>query len=116
MFIRCRGDRRRYTTQQRPARVTASCPSNRDPMHILDFKRILTTFADSDADLDIAKGTMLAQVRDEVIVAKLYQQEGELIVEEDDQRLPARKWLVNRIARLPLLADRILSYVPETQG
>jgi len=85
-------------------------------MQITDFKRILTTFADSETDIDIAKGTMLVQVRDEVIVAKLYQQDGELIVEEEDQRLPARRWLVNRIARLPLLADRILSYVPETDG
>lgn len=81
-----------------------------------DFKRVLTAFADTEADLDVSKGGLLVQVRDELIEAKLYQQGGQLIVDEHDQRLPAVHWLVNRIARIPLLADRILSYVPEVPG
>jgi hypothetical protein len=78
-----------------------------------DFKRVLTAFADTEADLDVSKGALLVQVRDELIEAKLYQHGGQLIVEEHEQRLPAVHWLVNRIARVPLLADRILAYVPD---
>jgi hypothetical protein len=63
-----------------------------------DFKRVLTAFADNEADLDISKGTLLVEVRDELIEAKLYQQGGQLVVDEEGQRLPAYNWLVNRIA------------------
>jgi hypothetical protein len=81
-----------------------------------DFKRIITAFADSPTDLDLSKGTLLVQVRDELIEAKLFQHGGQLIVEESEQRLPASTWVVNRIARVPLLADRVLSYVNDVQG
>jgi hypothetical protein len=81
-----------------------------------DFKRIITAFADSPADLDVSKGTLIVQVRDELIEAKLFQQGGQLIVDESEQRLPAWNWLVNRIARIPLLADRILSFVSDVPG
>lgn len=85
-------------------------------MLLEDFRRVLTAFADNEADVDINQGTMLVQVRDEIIEARLYQHSGQLIVEEDGQRLTAFNWITNRIARIPLLADRILSYVPETPG
>jgi hypothetical protein len=85
-------------------------------MLLPDFKRILTAFADNEADLDISKGVLIVQVRDELIEAKLLQQGGELIIDEQGQRLTAVNWLVNRVARVSLLADRILSYVPEAPG
>ncbi len=81
-----------------------------------DFRRVLTAFADNEADLDITKGALLLEIRDELIEANLYQQGGQLILDEQGQRLPAFNWLVNRIARVPLLADRILAYVSETEG
>lgn len=81
-----------------------------------DFRRIVTAFADHEADLDLSKGVLLTQIRDELIEAKLSQQGGQLIVDEQGQRLPASTWIITRIARVPLLADRILSYVPETEG
>ena len=34
-----------------------------------------------------------------------------MIVEEHGERMPAVSWIVNRVARIPLLADRIRSYV-----
>ena len=79
-----------------------------------DFRRVLTAFADSEGDLDISKGRLLVEIRDELVEANLYQQGGQLILDEQGERLPALNWLVNRIARVPLLADRILAYVPET--
>ena len=81
-----------------------------------EFSRVLTAFADNEANLDISKGTLLVEIRDELIQANLYQQGGQLILEEQGQRLPAFNCLVNRIARMPLLADRILAHVSETAG
>ncbi len=81
-------------------------------MDIIDFKRILTAFADEPSDVDIRAGKVVAQVRDEVIDAAIAYSIGEdrqLRIVENDQEYAARTWLVNRIARLPQLADRIIS-------
>lgn len=77
------------------------------------FKRILTTLADSPADFDLQKGTLMVQVRDELIAANVVLRHGEIIVTENDDSMPASRWLIQRIARLPLLADRILSHIPD---
>ncbi len=76
-----------------------------------DFKRIVTAFADNPADIDSRKGRLLVQVRDEIIDAGLSLEDGVLMVEEHDERLSARSWIVKRLARLPLLAERICSHV-----
>jgi hypothetical protein len=81
-------------------------------MNIGDFRRILTAFADDAADLDLVRGQLLVQIRDEVIEASVSQRDGTIWIDEDGDPVTAFRWLVNRIARLPLLADRILSYVP----
>lgn len=85
----------------------------------MDFKRFLRvvrSFADDVTDMDVEHGTLVVQVRDELIEAHLAVREGELLVEEADQTVPARLWLANRLARIPLLADRILAYVPPTDN
>src|SRR4051812_41565713 len=76
------------------------------------FKRILTTFADSPADVDLSRGKVLVQVREEMIEAEVLLRHGTLHVRESGDEVSAAHWLVRRIARLPLLADRILTYVP----
>ncbi len=78
-----------------------------------DFKRIVTSFADSRSDIDFSRGTLLVQVRDELIEAKVSMRGGDLIVEEHGSKSPAATWILNRLARLPLLADRILAYTPK---
>lgn len=82
-------------------------------MDDITFKRILTTFADNPADVNLAKGELLVQVRDELISVKVSRRESALIVTDGGVDYPAHRWLVERIARLPLLADRILSYVED---
>ena len=77
------------------------------------FKRVLTTFADSPTSVDFAKGKLLCEVRDEMIEADISSREGELYVREGEVTLPANKWLFQRIARLPILADRIITAFPE---
>lgn len=80
-------------------------------MQFEEFNRIVTCFADSVDDVDASRGDLLVQIRDETITAKLHERPDGLIVEEDGERQRAARWIVNRIARLPLLADRICSYV-----
>lgn len=76
------------------------------------FRNALTTFADSPADIDLGRGTLTVQIRDDLIEAKVYKREGSLFVQENEVEMPATQWLVQRVARLPLLAGRILSYLP----
>ena len=80
-------------------------------MQFDDFRRIVTCFADHVDDVDTSRGELLVQIRDETISARLHQRPEGLIVEEDEQRLRAESWIVNRVARVPLLAERICSYV-----
>ena len=83
-------------------------------MDLVTFKRILTAFADKPADVDVGRGTLLLQLRDEVVEAKLFYREGGVWVEEEGIRpVSAFQWIVERVARVPLLADRILSYVED---
>ncbi len=82
-------------------------------MHADEFRRTLGAFADSPADLDLSRGRLLVQVRDELIEARLFQREGDLWVDEGDAPRRATSWLISRVARLPLLAERILTYVPD---
>jgi len=86
-------------------------------MDINDFRRILTTFADEPSDVDIRAGKVVAQVRDEVIEAGITYSSGEeqqLRIVENEQEYAARTWLINRVARLPQLADRIINSASPT--
>ena len=80
-------------------------------MQFETFKRIVTCFADHRDDVYMSHGELVVQIRDETISAKLHQRVDGLIVEEDDQRSRAESWIVNRVARISLLANRICSYV-----
>lgn len=80
-------------------------------MNIETFSRVLRSFADSAADIDLARGRLCVQVRDAVIEAQLLERAGDLTVEENGERLPAGRWLINRVAKLPTLADRIIEHV-----
>lgn len=88
-------------------------------MDIIDFKRILTAFADEPSDVDIRQGSVTAQIRDEVIEAKVLFSETEdrhLRVVENGEDYSARLWIINRVARLPQLADRIITSAAQTLG
>lgn len=81
-------------------------------MNIADFKRILTSFADKPTDLEFEKGTLLTEIRGELIQAKILNKEGVLFVQENGIEDTASNWIRNRIACLPQLADRIIDYIP----
>jgi len=83
-------------------------------MDVHTFKRVLTTFADAPANVDLSKGKLLCEVRDEVIEADLSAPGGEVVVTEAGVSTPANKWLFQRVARLSILADRIGTAFTET--
>jgi hypothetical protein len=78
----------------------------------IEFKRIVTAFADTPAAIDLTKGELILQVQDTVIGAQVHLKEGLLYVDEGDGDIVGEQWIVRRLARLPLLADRILNYIP----
>jgi hypothetical protein len=80
-------------------------------MLLEDFRRIVTAFADNPSDVDISKGTLLLQLRGEVVEARVYHRLGELVVEDSGVEYTPGQWIVQRVAQLHTLADRILSNV-----
>lgn len=82
-------------------------------MDFSSFKRVLTAFADTPADIDAGKGTLVIQIRDELITANIISRIGAVYVIENEEEYSAEQWIVTRIAKLPTLADRILSFIPD---
>lgn len=81
-------------------------------MDINDFRRVLTSFAEEPSNVDIRAGRAIIQIRDELIdvgISLSADEAKRLLVKENGQVFPARTWILNRIARLPQLADRILA-------
>jgi len=82
-------------------------------MDISDFRRILAAFADAPTNIDLSKGRLVVQLReDELIEAAVSSRGGMLYVTQDGEEATAEIWIVKYIARLHFLADRLLSYLP----
>lgn len=82
-------------------------------MNIDDFKRILRAFADQPTNLVIDGGRLLVEIRDELIEADLSNRDGTVWVQEENAvGCSAYNWIIQRLARIDQLADRILSYTP----
>jgi hypothetical protein len=72
------------------------------------FHRIAKTFAEDGYEINRDQVSFIA--RDELISIRLQLRDGQLFVVENDASTPAAKWLAIRLARLNLLADRIIQY------
>lgn len=81
-----------------------------------ELKRILGAFVNDPSELDIRQGRIVAQVQDDLIDVKLLidADSGELKVEDAGTTYTPRAWILRRVARLDQLAERMLSYIPET--
>lgn len=83
-------------------------------MELDEFRNILTAFADKPANIDIEGRNLLVEIRDELIEGRVSRRaDGGLWVEEDGVTQRAEDWVFKRIARLPILANRILTYIRE---
>src|SRR5688500_5313124 len=79
-----------------------------------ELKRILIAFADDPRDVDVKQGKAVAQIQDELIDVELKNDidTGEMIVIDNERRYPPLRWIMQRVARMPQLSDRILAQVP----
>ncbi|HSI51036.1 MAG TPA: hypothetical protein VLA61_22460 [Ideonella sp.] len=81
-----------------------------------ELKRILGAFVNDPSELDVRQGRIVAQIQDELVDVRLVTNadSGELMIEDSDSTYTPRSWLLRRVAKLDLLADRILMHVPDT--
>lgn len=84
-------------------------------MQIGDFKSIVTTFADPGTELIFERSRFVIQVNGDLIEATIFQRMGDIFVDEGTGQLAASSWILARLARLPMLASRLMSSVPETE-
>lgn len=87
-------------------------------MEINQFRKVLQAFAENPSDVDIRLGGATFQIRDDIfdVTLKLSSDDNEaLIVSEYGQDFAARIWLLNRVAKLPQLAERLIAVCGKTQ-
>jgi hypothetical protein len=82
-------------------------------MDLATLKDVLAAFADDRADLIVDRSHLLVQIQGEVISATITIREGTLYVTEDGQTQSASRWVADRVAQLPLVAERIASIFRE---
>lgn len=76
-----------------------------------NFHKILSSFSENKDDLKIDKGHLSMLYRDELIEASLSTEDDDLWITENESKIKARHWLLTRIARMPILADKILNNI-----
>jgi hypothetical protein len=83
-------------------------------MQITEFKSVATTFADPGSELIFDSTHFGIVINGELITAKITAKSGDVYVDEGSGAEPASNWMLNRLARLPLLAARLRDTVPAT--
>ncbi len=83
-------------------------------MQITEFKSIVTTFSDPGSDLVFDSTHFGISINGDLITAKITAKSGDVYVDEGAGAEPASKWILTRLARLPLLASRLRETVPPT--
>ena len=84
-------------------------------MQITEFKASVRTFSDPGSDLIIDGNEFAVSVNGDVIAAKLRMRAGDVYVDEGTGEQPASLWILNRLARIDLLARRLYETVPVTE-
>jgi len=77
------------------------------------FVRIVQSFADQKCDIDDAKGELTAIIRGDIYSVTCFNRGGDLFCREDGVEYTPGQWITRRLAKLDLLAQRILEYLPE---
>ena len=83
-------------------------------MQITEFKSIVTTFSDPGSELMFDRNDFGISINGDLITAKIIAKVGDVFIDEGTGAEPASKWILNRLARLPLLASRLRETVPAT--
>lgn len=84
-------------------------------MQINDFRSIVTTFADPGTEILFDRTQVMISVNGDLIDATISTRDGDVYVDEGGGAMPASKWILTRLAKLQLLASRLLSSVSPTE-
>jgi len=82
-------------------------------MNKYELQAVLSKFSDRPDDIDLSKGEIIIQVQDQLITFKTQQRQGQIHIIEDDVSMVAEQWITKRLAKLSLLAHRIIDYVED---
>lgn len=82
-------------------------------MDTAQFKDVLTCFLDSTDQIDTDRSTIAFDLAGEFVSATLENRRGVVYVRENETATIAEDWIIDRVANLRVLADRIISAVPE---
>lgn len=85
-------------------------------MQIKDFKEIIQTFVDPGSELLFERDRLVISVNDELIEANIIHNCGDLFIVENGNELPASRWIIQKLAKLQLLASRLCEYVKGTSN
>ena len=85
-------------------------------MDIKKFVQIVSSFADSELDVDYEKGKLTAQIRDEIFEVAFIRRQGNLYCIENGDALLAGQWIIKKLGRFDTLARRILEYFREDKN
>lgn len=85
-------------------------------MQVKDFRTTVTTFADPGSEILFEGPKVLVSVNGELIEAAITVESGDVSVDDGSGLQPASTWIVKRLARLPLLASRLIETVPATKN
>lgn len=83
-------------------------------MHIETFKSIVRTFIDPGTEVLFEGPQVVISVNGDLITVSLSEKQGEVYIEEDGMSQPAIKWVLTRLARFDLLAQRLVENVITT--
>jgi hypothetical protein len=83
-------------------------------MQITEFKSVVLTFADPGTELLFDSSDFAISVNGDLISARIISKAGDIYVDEGSGAQPGTLWILNRLARLPLLAARLRDAVPPT--
>ncbi|UOK40120.1 hypothetical protein MJP36_09835 [Pseudomonas palleroniana] len=81
-------------------------------MQIDTFKTIISTFADPGAEIIFDRSRIMFSINGDIIDAAITSRSGDIYVDEGAGFIHASKWIVTRLANLPLLANRINEQIP----
>lgn len=76
-------------------------------MQIDNFRSIVSTFADPGSEMLVDKSKIVISVNGDLIDAVISTKSGDVFVDEGNGAQPATNWILTRLAKLTLLANRL---------
>lgn len=79
-------------------------------MNAKEFTRLLRVFADRPEDIDLSREEAIVQIQNQLISLKAETVDGQVLIDEGGIVSTAERFVADRLANLPFLANRILDH------